>query len=135
MNVILSIHPKWAKLIYEGKKTIEWRKSFPKNENLNTVFIYETAPVKKITGYFLFNNNILLQSKCYLVSSVLSQSELIINMGCVPITDLIKYKGNSDIIYGWLIGEFEKFKDPLELSHYGLKRPPQSWCYTKALGL
>lgn len=23
MNVILSIHPKWAKLIYEGKKTIE----------------------------------------------------------------------------------------------------------------
>ena len=24
--ILLSIHPKWAKLIYEGKKTIEWRK-------------------------------------------------------------------------------------------------------------
>lgn len=29
MNIILSIHPKWAKLIYEGKKTIEWRKTVP----------------------------------------------------------------------------------------------------------
>ena len=29
MNVILSIHPKWARLIYEGKKTIEWRKIVP----------------------------------------------------------------------------------------------------------
>ena len=29
MNIILSIHPKWAKLIYEGKKTIEWRKIVP----------------------------------------------------------------------------------------------------------
>ena len=32
MNIILSIHPKWAKLIYEGKKTIEWRKTLPKND-------------------------------------------------------------------------------------------------------
>lgn len=29
MNIILSIKPKWAELIYSGKKTIEWRKSFP----------------------------------------------------------------------------------------------------------
>ena len=27
MNIVLSIKPKWAKLIYEGKKTIEWRKT------------------------------------------------------------------------------------------------------------
>ena len=26
MNIILSIHPKWANLIYDGKKTIEWKK-------------------------------------------------------------------------------------------------------------
>lgn len=29
MNIVLSIHPKWAKLIYEGKKTLEWRKNTP----------------------------------------------------------------------------------------------------------
>ena len=33
MNIILSIKPKWAKLIYEGKKTIEWRKNIPKIDN------------------------------------------------------------------------------------------------------
>lgn len=34
MNIILSIHPKWAKLIYEGKKTIEWRKTLPRKMDL-----------------------------------------------------------------------------------------------------
>ena len=60
MNIILSIKPKWAELIYSGKKTIEWRKSFPKLNSyedfkIEKVFLYETAPVKKITGYFEFN--------------------------------------------------------------------------------
>lgn len=53
MNIILSIKPKWAELIYSGKKTIEWRKSFPKRENIECVYLYETAPVKK--DYRLFH--------------------------------------------------------------------------------
>lgn len=30
MNIILSIHPKWAEKIYTGEKTVEWRKTEPK---------------------------------------------------------------------------------------------------------
>jgi predicted transcriptional regulator len=56
MNIILSIHPKWAKLIYEGKKTVEWRKTTPKKaDSQSVIFLYETAPVCKVTGWVRFN--------------------------------------------------------------------------------
>ena len=53
MNIILSIHPKWAKLIYEGKKTLELRKNIPMN-TVNIVYLYETAPICKVTGFFKY---------------------------------------------------------------------------------
>lgn len=131
MNIILSIKPKWAELIYSGKKIIEWRKSFPKiiqceffkNEK---VFLYETAPVKKITGYFEFNESYPV----YLISDIyaLSNQRLIEN-GCVPKEDLKRYKGKNDCLYGWIVGKVTKFKVPFDLVAFNLKRPPQSWCY------
>ena len=53
MNIILSIHPKWAQKIHTGEKTVEWRKGSPKRINPSKVFIYETAPVCKVTGYIV----------------------------------------------------------------------------------
>jgi predicted transcriptional regulator len=98
MNIILSIKPKWARLIYEGKKTIEWRKSFPKATKIDKVFLYETAPVKQITGFFT-----LEEIGCILVHSVCAQPWNIIERGCVHMTDLIKYRENVDCIFGWMI--------------------------------
>ena len=50
--IILSIHPKWAKLIYEGKKTIEWRKNIPTADFIDKVFTYdivdESGPIVKV---------------------------------------------------------------------------------------
>lgn len=127
MNVILSIKPKWAELIYLGKKTIEWRKSFPKADNIEKVFLYETAPVKAITGFFT-----LQEISCYIVSSVCAQPEQIIKSGCVPMVDLIKYRENVDCLYGWMIDKVTKFSEPWGLQYVELKRPPQSWCYDKS---
>lgn len=129
MNIILSIKPKWAELIYSGKKTIEWRKSFPKTEkvlgeSIEKVLLYETAPVKKITGFFT-----LKEIACYLVSSVCAQPEYIIKRGCVPLVDLVKYRENVDCLYGWMIDKVTKFHEPYGLEYVNLKRPPQSWCY------
>ena len=51
MLVILSIKPKYAEAILSGEKKCEFRKpSFPKD--VKTAIIYETAPVKKIVGWF-----------------------------------------------------------------------------------
>lgn len=126
MNIFLSIKPKWARLIYEGKKTIEWRKSFPKAPKIDKVFLYETAPVKQITGFFT-----LVENGCLLVQCVCAQPWDIIERGCVPMTDLIKYRKNVDYIFGWMIDKAEKFTKHQNIDDFGLKRPPQSWRYVE----
>jgi predicted transcriptional regulator len=130
MNIILSIKPKWAELIYSGKKTIEWRKSWPKYnmfefQRVERVFLYETAPVKKITGFFILND-----PPVFLVSNLDSpNNQCLLEMGCVQKEDLKKYKGNNDVLFGWMIGKVTRFPEPWGLEMVNLKRPPQSWCY------
>ena len=52
MNVcLMSIKPKWAKELYSGKKTVEFRKNSPPVGSL--VFLYESTPVKAVTGCFI----------------------------------------------------------------------------------
>lgn len=128
MNIILSIKPKWAELIYSGKKTIEWRKSFPTRENIECVYLYETAPVKKVTGFFLWDGFETLNFS--IVSDLLiDPPEKIIDAGCVPLEDLKKYKGDRFNLFGWKIEKPQKYKEPLPLSMFNFERPPQSWCY------
>ena len=132
MNIILSIKPKWAELIYSGKKTIEWRKSFPTRENIECVYLYETAPVKRVTGFFLWDGFETLNFS--IVSYLLiDPPEGIIDAGCVPLEDLKKYKGDRFNLFGWKIKNPQKYKEPLPLSFFHFERPPQSWCYESDL--
>lgn len=124
MNVILSIHPKWAKLIYEGCKKFEWRKSRPKDLDI-TVFIYETTPVKKITGYFHYNEIYTLNT----INKEFSHLDPVVN-GCVSVEELIKYRNNKGKLYAWGIRNPVKLGNPMTIEDFKLNRPPQSWCYT-----
>ncbi len=132
MNVILAIHPKWANLIYEGKKTIELRKDLPhrmcpvKLRDGNPdfkVYLYETTPVRKITGFFywggvkIINSRGMKEDNPYLVA------------GQVSLKELQKYQGGNCSICAWHIDKPQKFRDPLPIDLFGLKRPPQSWRY------
>lgn len=134
MNIILSIKPKWAELIYSGKKTIEWRKSFPTRENIECVYLYETAPVKKITGFFIWDGfEKLVFSEPKEKKDIHPAAQKVIDAGCVPLEDLKKYKGDRFNLFGWKIKNPTKFYEPWGLQHVNLKRPPkrppQSWCY------
>ena len=56
-NVLLSIKPKFAIQIIEGKKTIELRRKFPTEKVVGGIaFIYASTPVQKIIGYALIEN-------------------------------------------------------------------------------
>jgi len=47
MNVILSIKPKYARLILSGAKRYEFRKSIFNNKHVVEAYIYATSPVKR----------------------------------------------------------------------------------------
>jgi len=131
MNIILSIHPKWAKLIYEGKKTIEWRKTLPKKiKKGDKVFLYETSPVFKITGYVDFNFADIYDKNSDDVKWL--RKDFVEDKGCVTIDRLNQYQGQSSQVYGWRVSLPCKFSTPKTLEDFGLKRAPQSWQYTEA---
>ena len=129
MNILLSIKPEWASLIYEGKKTIEWRKSYPSQfvSNETKVFLYETAPVHKVTGYFTLEA--VMFAGVAVKEGYISQSS--IDKGCVKINDLKKYLGTSSHLYGWEVSLPHEYSDHKNLSDFGINQPPQSWCYIK----
>ena len=55
-------------------------------------------------------------------------------MGCTCLEQwqLEKYAGGKEL-YSWHISSLKKYSRPLELATFGLKRPPQSWCYVEEL--
>ena len=56
-NILLSIKPKFALQIIEGKKTIELRRKFPIEKVIGGfAFIYASSPLQKIIGYVLIEN-------------------------------------------------------------------------------
>lgn len=125
LPVILSIKPKWADLIYSGQKKIEWRKSRPAIYRLPlslrypfTVYLYETAPIKRITGYFICN----AITRIYTDQAILFNNEM---QGCISSEDLIKYIGDKHQLYAWEITNPVIFNRPFQLYN----RPPQSWQY------
>lgn len=52
MKVLLSIKPEFAKLIFEGTKKFEFRKSIFKNSDIKTVVVYASSPLQKVIGEF-----------------------------------------------------------------------------------
>jgi type I restriction enzyme S subunit len=52
MDVLLSIKPKYVKSIIEGDKLYEFRKAIFKNREINRIYIYSSAPVKRIVALF-----------------------------------------------------------------------------------
>lgn len=47
--VLLSVHPKYAEMIVSGKKRVEFRRVWA-SEDVDTLVIYATSPVKRILG-------------------------------------------------------------------------------------
>lgn len=134
MNIILSIHPKWARLIYEGKKTIEWRKTIPHrmdsvklrdgNHDVK-VYLYETSPIRLVTGFFYWGGVTICDARG------MKEDNPRLNDGQVGLEELQKYQGEDCNICAWHINKPIQFKGFIGIEQFGLKRAPQSWQYTE----
>lgn len=130
MSIIISIKPKWAQKIYSGEKTIEWRKTRPSMLiPREKIYIYETAPISQVTGYFVMAGIINFHGRNWTKPS--EQMQKCIDAGCVPVQDLIAYQGTGDFLCAWGVEKVVKFERPKSLEEFNTRRPPQSWCYTE----
>ena len=56
MDVLLSIKPKFAEAIVDGRKIFEFCKNKFSKKDMNCIYIYATSPIKRIIGLFKINN-------------------------------------------------------------------------------
>ena len=138
-NVMISIKPKWCELIASGKKTIEFRKTRPKNTPFKC-YIYCTKS-KPLIGnykghiYFMgeedfdyYNKNTI--SKCngkvigeFICDGIISHCEMANadiaeQQGKIKREDLLKY-ANGKELYGWHISDLKIYDEPKELRKFG----------------
>lgn len=133
MNLIMSIKPEWAKKIYSGEKTVEWRKTKPKNFSIeNKIFLYETAPIKKVTGYITifdiceFDN---IEKVNDLENNIFIPD--FIKQGCVAYEDLKKYAAGKRL-FAYMIDKAIQTATADIKYFTKSERPPQSMEYTHA---
>ena len=128
--VLISIHPKYCKLIADGKKTIEVRKSVPKLERPFKVYIYCTKkPVSVIisgTGRHIGEKDI---TYCYderngrVIGEFVCRgmmggtAYLLPKQSCLTINEILDYaKGKQ--VYGWRIADLKIYDKPKGLSEF-----------------
>ena len=114
-KILLSINPEYADKIINGEKRFEYRKFVPKND-ISSIIIYETKPVRKIIAeaevigiIMLTPENLWLETKRF-----------------SGIT-----KEQRHVAYAYKLGRITVYKKPMELKDFGLKSPPQSFVYIK----
>jgi type I restriction enzyme S subunit len=122
MNVLLSVKPKYAEKILEGKKKYEFRRSIFKRKDIEKVYIYSSSPVSKITAAF--------EIEQILMDSPEKIWKLCHEYAGISKKDFFSYFKNSDTAYAIEIGKVNSFPVPIDPYHVIEDFiPPQSFYY------
>lgn len=124
--ILQSIEPKWAKKIYAREKIVEVRKTEPRREKITftkdepaLVYIYENG-TGLVTGRYFLPGIIRTNRPAYMCG-----------LAGMSLKELTDYgPGRDGLYHGWMVDLPSRFTVPYTLAAFGLKHPPQSWCYT-----
>lgn len=128
-SVLISIKPKWVEKIASGKKTIEVRKTAPKEVPFKA-YIYCTYGNDRENYMLGSRGKVIGEFICDKVYSIKNQgnSFVVVNeeqgvtnkiarQSCLEYDDMFSYLGNKDG-YGWHISDLKIYDKPKELSEF-----------------
>jgi predicted transcriptional regulator len=121
MRVLLSIKPQYAKLIFEGVKKFEYRRTIFKNPKVKTVLVYASAPVKKVIGEFEIEN-VLNEDLNSLWKKTKAQAGIDENY-------FYQYFDNKSKGFAIKIKKVKKYRIPKCIKKDFNLNPPQSFVY------
>ena len=122
MDVLLSIKPKYVKSIIEGEKRYEFRKAIFRNRSVNRIFIYSSAPVKKIVALFE-------------ISTILEDHPVVLwdrvrDYAGIEDSEFFSYFAGRSRGYAIGIENLQEFTNPIDPYETMPEFvPPQSYCY------
>ena len=137
-SVLISVKPKWCEKITSGKKTIEVRKSAPKEVPFKA-YIYETkgateTPWVDEDGHYIYKGKgqVIGEFICDKVYNLVNafggimfadenlnqlEPQLFRDMSCLTDEQTADYLGDKDG-YGWHISDLKIYDNPKELSEF-----------------
>lgn len=121
-SVLISIKPKWAKKISNGKKIVEIRKTKPKIQTPFKCYIYQSGKnlTKTVYGSELSKNGYVVgEFVCdeIIEDRIGENADIFMLQGCVSFEQLKKYCPKG-ILYGWHISNLLIYDKPKELNEF-----------------
>lgn len=117
----MSIHPRYARAILEGRKTVEFRKR-RLADDVTHVVIYATVPDRAVVGYFTVEGQ-----ETSTPASLWGQFH---DRGVIDENDFFAYYAGRDRATGIRVGTATRLRQPLSLTQdLGVAHPPQSFQY------
>lgn len=129
MAIVMSIKPEWCDKIFSGEKCFEVRKTVPRNMPTK-VYVYKSGS-GNVVGEFIALYAFKYYAKHIKVITDPQSWSYILEGTCLTKNQFLDYIGDSKCYYVIQIRYAILYKAQIPLSEFGLKRPPQSWCYTK----
>lgn len=117
--IVMALKPKYAKAIYEGRKTWEFRKVPP--PLFTRIYIYESAPVSAVTGWVDFSESVTGIPLC--VWDMVKAAKLGgKNLPGLTYAELTQYAGDNTVT-ALHVYKAERLDRPIPFE----ARPPQNW--------
>lgn len=115
--IVIAIKPSSAEKIYEGRKTVECR-SVDIKQWYRPIFLYETSPVKMVTGYILVKDHFVMDKN----------DILLVHDACLD-----KDKFGARELRGYRIARYHRFEEPITLDEVGVNGCVQSIRYLERI--
>ena len=119
-KILISINPKHVQNIITGVKKYEYRKTAAK-EDISSIIIYETMPIKKIVAEVQIIDVIMLPP-----NELWKQTK---ESSGITKKFFDEYFKNRDVGYAYQLGEVTVYDKPKQLTDFGIKYAPQSFVY------
>lgn len=121
-EILLSINPQHVENIFNGSKKYEFRR-VKCRERIDKIIIYATAPIMKVVGEAQVEN-VLSYSPQELWKKTSEESGIEVEF----FNEYFKGKLSA---FAYQLGSVSQYKNPKELSEFGVKSAPQSFVYIK----
>lgn len=120
-QIVMSVHPRYAEAIMDGRKRVEFRKR-PLADDVSVVWVYATVPVQRVVGYFEVDATVIARPR--------DLWRRFKNVGCIGRADFDRYYLGTVLGAGIQVKVATRLASPLPLSVLlpsGV--PPQSFAY------
>ena len=121
MKVLLSIKPEFALKIFNGSKRYEYRRAIFKDQEISTVIVYASDPVKQIIGEFEIEDILYDKPQALWVKTK--------NHAGISEKRFFEYFINKSKGYAIKVKATRMYDDPLPLKSFMVSSPPQSFMY------